>query len=110
MIQIINPLALLFTLTTTFGVLIHDTQLDRAAVAYVVPVIFAGYALVDTSMKVADGNSHVHVERVHGPKGFASTIRSTLPRIQPRDDDRRHIQSKKIFYSGGNANYIWPSV
>lgn len=110
MLQLINPLVLLFTLTTAFGVLIHDTQVDRTAVAYVVPVIFAGSAMIDTSVKISEGSAHVHVKRVHGPKGYASTIRSSLPRLQPRDDDRRHIQSKRLIYSGGNDNYIWPSI
>ena len=108
MYQIINPLAFLFTVTTTFGVLLHDTQLDRAAITYVVPVAFATYAAVDTAIKSSE--SHVHVERVHGPKGFASTIRAHIPRVQPRDDDRRYIQSKKLYFGTDGSGYLWPSV
>ncbi|MFZ2125991.1 MAG: hypothetical protein WAV04_00565 [Candidatus Microsaccharimonas sp.] len=104
---IINPLALLFTVTTTFGVLVHDTQLDRAALAAVVPVSFASFAAIDSVLK--SGESHVHVERVHGPNTLA-TLRSTVPRVQPRDDDRRYIQSKKVYLGTAGSSYLWPSV
>ena len=108
MFPIINPTALAFTLFTTFGVLVHDTQLDRAALAAVVPVVsFASFAAFDSVMK--SGDSHVHVERVHGPNTLA-TLRMSVPRIQPRDEDRRYIQSKKVYFGTGGASYLWPSV
>ena len=107
MLPIINPLALIFTLATTFGVLVHDTQLDRAALAAVIPVSFASFAAIDSVIKSAD--SHVHVERSTGPNSLA-TLRMSVPRVQPRDDDRRYIQTKKVFLGTGGTSYLWPSV
>ena len=103
----IKPLALTFTLATTLGVLVHDTQLDRTALAVAIPISFASIAAMDQAMK--SGESHVHVERVHGPNTLAS-LRMSVPRVQPRDDDRRYIQSKKLYFGTTDSGYLWPSV
>ncbi len=107
MSSIIKPLALLFTLATTVGVLVHDTQLDRATLAAVVPVAFASFVAVDQVIKSSE--SHVHVERVHGPNTMAS-LRLSVARIQPRDDERRYIQSKRLYFGTTDSGYLWPSV
>lgn len=105
---IINPTAIAFTIATTFGVLIHDTQLDRATtVALAATSSFITLAAVDASIK--SGESHVHVERASAPRHI-SALRATLPRVQPRDDDRRYLQSKRLYFGTGDTNYIWPSV
>jgi len=105
---IIRPLPLLFTLTAGFGVLVHDMQIDRATtVALALPTAFATFAAVDTALKSSE--HHVHVERASAPKNYVN-IGATLPRIQPRDDDRRYVQSKKISFGSMDSGYIWPSI
>jgi hypothetical protein len=104
----INPLPLIFTIAATFGVLVHDTQVDRATtVALAMPAAFATFAAVDSVIKSSE--QHVHVERVAMPHHLAS-LGNSLPRIQPRDDDRRYVQSKKIAFGSMDSGYIWPSV
>jgi len=107
MLPLLNPLPLIFTIATTFGVLVHDTQIDRAALVAAVPVSFATFAAVDVLTK--SGESHVHVERTHGPNTLAS-LRIAVPRVQPRDDDRRYIQTKKLYLGASDAVSLWPSV
>lgn len=103
----IKPLPLIFTLATTLGVMVHDTQIDRATtVALVAPMAFIGYAAVDTAIKSSD--PHVHVERASVGHHLAS-LRSTLPRLQPREDGR-NTQAKKLFYNNSDNSIIWPSV
>lgn len=105
---IINPIPLLFTITATFGVLIHDTQIDRATTtALALPSALATFAAVDSLMKSTD--QHTHVERVSMP-GHLANLKMSVPRIQPRDDDRRYIQSKKVAFGSMDSGYIWPSV
>jgi hypothetical protein len=105
---VINPLPLLFTITAMFGVLIHDTQIDRATtVALALPTAFATFAAVDSMTKM--GEQHVHVERVSMP-GHLANLKLSVPRVQPRDDDRRYIQSKKVAFGSMDSGYIWPSV
>ena len=83
----------------------HDTQLDRATtVALALPVAtVAMYAGVDSAIK--SGDAHVHVEKASAP-----AFRSAVPRLQPRDDDRRYLLNKKVYFGGADANGLWPSV
>lgn len=99
----INIAPLIFTLTTAFGVLVHDTQIDKAATyAIALPAAFVSFAAIDT---ISKSSEHVHVERVSAPSNFAG-----VPRIQPRDDERRYFSARKDFSTGGDNGYLWPSV
>jgi len=105
---LINPAALAFTVTAAFGVLVHDTQVDRATTfALAATSSFVSLAVIDAGLK--SGDAHVHVERASAPRHI-SALRATLPRVQPRDDDRRYLQSKRLYFGTGESNYIWPSV
>lgn len=98
----INPLPVLLTLTTTFGVLVHDTQIDQATtVALALPAIVASYGAADISLKLND--PHTHVKRV----SFASRQQSTQPR---NSDDKKYIVAKKYSSNGFGGDYSWPSV
>jgi hypothetical protein len=108
--NIINTTAAIVTLLTTAGILFHDTQIDRAtAVALTLPAATAiSYAAVDSSIKSSE--SHTHVERASAPSHI-SGVRAMIPRVQPRDDDRRYLQTKKLYFSGGGDSVsLWPSV
>ncbi len=99
---------LAITFATAFGVVFHDTQMDKAAkLALALPATLAVYAGVDSVIKYGDG--HVHVERVSAPRHIAG-LRSTLPRLQPRDDDRRQFALKRAYaYGGVGPTSLWPS-
>lgn len=103
---IVNPILIGLTIFTATGLLLHDTRLDRAtAVAIALPAATAGFA-IDTLLKA--GDLHTHVERVTIAKQF-SALHSSLPRLQPRDNDRSYVQHKKM-YIGGETTGLWPSV
>lgn len=101
---IINPIIIGITISTTFGVLVHDTQLDKAATLAIVPAALATYAAVEIK---TDGG-HPHVERVSGPK--VNALRATVPRIQPRDDNRNYLLHRAGFAGGHDTTRLWPSV
>lgn len=104
----INPAPLIFTIATTFGVLVHDMQIDRATtLAFALPTAFATFAAVDSVVK--SGEQHVHVERISTPHQLAN-LKMNVPRIQPRDDDHRYVQSKKAFFNGDSSTSLWPSI
>jgi hypothetical protein len=106
--QIINPLALTVSVITAVGVLFHDTQMDRAAaVALALPSAVMVYAGADNAIKYTDG--HTHAERTSAPSHIAG-LRATLPRVQPRDDDRRHLGLKRVDAGNLDATSLWPSV
>lgn len=103
---ITNPLPFVFIAATALGVLMHDTQIDQAAsVAIVTPAAYSDFAVADAASK---SNEHVHVERV-SVTNQGSSVRTNLLKIQPRDDDRRYVQSKK-YVSSGSGSGLWPSV
>lgn len=104
----INSLLVTFTLATSFGVLVHDTKIDRAAtLAITVPGALAAVAAIDGSTKFSE--AHVHVERTSGPKRI-SDMRSNMPRLNPRDDEHPYFQSKKMSFGDADSIGLWPSV
>jgi hypothetical protein len=98
-----NPLPIVFIIATAFGVLMHDTQVDRAAqLAIIAPSSFSDFAVADASSKATE---HVHVERV----SVLNASRSSNPNNQPRDDHRRYIQPKKTVTSSGSNGVLPPA-
>lgn len=110
MLKYIKPSFATLAVFVTFGVLVHDMHIDRmATVAASVPMALATYGLVDNMLKKSD---HTHIDRAAFPKNFTMPGRSSsLPDFQSRDKDRRYIQNKKVFISGGGElNSLWPST
>ena len=101
MSPITNPLAFMFAIATTFGVLMHDTQVDHAAtVAIVNPLSHSSFS---SSELLSRSNEHIHTEKVAGPNQNA-------PQTQPRNDDRKYVQVKKSVYGGTDSQGLWPSI
>ncbi len=107
--NILQTTLALLALTTSFGILFHDTQVDRAtAIALALPTATAiTYAVLDGGVKSSE--SHNHVERANAPGGI-NGIRAMIPRTQPRDDNKRHAHAKLYYSAGGDNMSLWPSV
>jgi hypothetical protein len=106
---LINPLSLILTLATSFGVLLHDTQLDRAtSISLALPTTFATIKVNDISIKLSD--PHLHVELISYTENIDG-LRLAQPRIQPRSgEEKRYVASKKFSSDTEGSEYIWPSV
>lgn len=106
---LINPLPLLLTLTTTFGVLVHDTQIDRAtSTALALPVAIATLGAAEISLKA--GEAHVHAERFSFAKNIEQ-LRFSQPRIQVRsEDEKKYVSVKKFTSNGVGSEYSWPTI
>lgn len=102
------PVIALF-IATALGAITHDTHLDQIATAALATASTAAIAHAADSLK---GSDHTHVERA----AFARTVttsssRGTLPKVQPKDDDRKYIQNRKLALDGGDMTAsLWPSV
>lgn len=109
MSPIIKPIIFLFTVLGTTGLLVHDMHVDRmATVAIGAPVALATYGLVDNMLKKSD---HTHIDRAGFDKMPGTAMRSSTPKVRPRDDGHRYIQNKKVLVAGGGEqNSLWPSV
>jgi len=102
---LLNPIPLLLTISTAFGVFVHDVQLTHIAQAASIPAISAGYmAASEVAHKFSD--QHPHVERMN--LGRSS---SNQPSIQPRNgEDKKYISQKKFNSNSTATDYSWPSA
>lgn len=105
---LLNPLPILLTITTSFGVLLHDTQIDKATkTALALPATIAAFGAADVAFKAND--PHTHTERF-SVSGELQTLKSAQPRVQARDDNKKYISVKKYVSDGMGSQYHWPSV
>lgn len=98
--QIIAQLTMLVSLTTACGVLMHDTNLDKAFVSAFSVVDFHG-ATTDDGGKTKIGSSpHTHPEHI----SLSSVMRegAARPRTNPRDDGRKHLLVKRRTHGGNH--------
>lgn len=106
---LINPLAILMSLSTATGVFIHDMHLDQAATTMAMP---AAMANVDTTKTAAlSGADHTHVERASASQTILQ-LNSHTPKIQPRVlEGKQHLLQKRVM-RGHHAfdNYNLPMV
>lgn len=88
-----NTLPFLISVSTLFGVVVHDTRFDKFATAFLaVPVIVASYEGADILLKT---NDHTHTERVSVSQ-FARSFAQETPRTQARQDDKRYRLEKNV--------------
>jgi hypothetical protein len=106
MTVLIKPLSYMFVLATTLGVVMHDTQVDKATNIALNPVLYANISAREATAKSGD---HVHVDRFSA-SNQGNSVRASLPKTPPRDEDRRYVQSKKSALSDGDTARIWPSA
>lgn len=90
---ILSPVVFLLSLSTAAGVFVHDMQLDKATVtALSLPVMLMSY---DHAGLTHATENHTHIER--GPLSQAlHDLKSTTPRMLPRDDHRKHVLAKRV--------------
>jgi hypothetical protein len=93
--RIIQQLAIGFALTTTFGVLVHDTKIDQAtSVALTLPVALVGFELSSQIPKLSS-EGHTHVERVSLSNAIRD-LHAGTPRVQPRDEHKKYHLQKHV--------------
>lgn len=93
--KIVQYTALTFALTTLFGVLVHDTKLDKATtIALTVPFALMSYELGAQIPKLSS-EGHTHVERVSLGNAVRD-LHSGTPRIQPRNDSKKFTLPKNV--------------
>ena len=90
MYKLLAPLTMLVSLSTACGVLLHDTNIDKA--------FMSAWAATNTAEETGrmkpGSNPHTHVHGV----SLADTLREgqSKPRTTPRNTDRKHIHQKRV--------------
>jgi hypothetical protein len=93
--NVVNSLALLISLSTTAGILMHDNHLDTiATAAFSLPSMVPNYEA--TGRIINFGNElHTHAEQTSLSQSLQE-ISAQNPRIQPRTDDKKHLLQKRV--------------
>jgi hypothetical protein len=90
---IINPLPILLSLSTMFGVLVHDTKVDQfTTVMLTAPAIVASYEGFHSMLSKTD---HTHTERTSISE-LGRSLAYQNPRTQIRNDEKKHILQKNV--------------
>jgi hypothetical protein len=94
-VLIINPLPILLSLSTMFGILVHDTKIDQFTTSLLAtPAIVATYDGVNSMLKL--GDQHTHIERVTVSQ-LTRSLALENPRLQPRgQEDKKYVLQKNV--------------
>ena len=90
---IISPLAVALSLSTSFGVFIHETKVDKLTASF---SIVSPAAVAHHASALLEGMPHTHIERgsINTTSGELRTqVPSTTPR---RDQDEKYRLEKKV--------------
>lgn len=107
---LINPLAILVSLSTATGVFVHDTKIDKATTVMTAPAVMAAYE-ASTKQAGLSPDLHTHAERGSLTQAVHD-LKTQNPRIQPRNnEDKKHLLQKRVA-KGHHAfdNYNLPIV
>ena len=106
-LTLLHRIAISIAIIVTFGVLVHDTRFDKIVKIATVPAAAIASALGAHGLDFG-GHAHTHVERVS-----LNNVLSSMPRTQPRDDNRRHYLSKNLSRTDdffGGSRVMWPTI
>ena len=108
--ETLNPLPLLMTVAMVFGIVAHDTNIDRAAaLALTVPAIaVVGYSAIESIVNLGEQQMHTHVEQFNTNNIGGYT--SAMPRLMPRDDENTNGRKRKLYATDADSEYHWPSI
>jgi hypothetical protein len=90
---IINPISVLISLSTMFGIVLHDTKFDQMTTTYLTaPALRVSF---DGATNVLSKMDHTHTERVSVSE-LGRSLAYESPRTQVRNDIRKHIMQKNV--------------
>jgi hypothetical protein len=105
MFSTFNLIPLVFTLFTGFGVVVHDTQIDHAAlnaisaIGATSAVVLISTGPITNQAELRLGDQHIHTENVSISQVFRN-MNSQQPRLQTKlSEDRKYIIPKKLAFS-----------
>lgn len=105
LINTLKQLPVALALTTGAGILMHDTQIDQAALTHISqPASSFNSSTAGRMFKFDD--FHVHSERPDY-RGGGNTIARSQTRLS---DEKKYIIQKRLAGSNNDFDYIWPSI
>lgn len=106
MFSALNITPLLFTIFTGFGVVVHDTQIDHAAVTAITSVgavVVAAHSTLNVLPDLRPTDQHTHAESVKVTQTLR-TLNGLEPRLQTRfNEEKKYIGPKKLIFNTSTA-------
>lgn len=93
---LLTPLSVFLSLSTATGVLVHDTRVDKAAMAALSTPSVAGSGQADSKLVNMSGDAHTHTER-HSLSQAVRDLKADNPRVHPRANaDKKYLSQKNL--------------
>jgi hypothetical protein len=93
---IISPLALMVTLSTSAGVVIHETKVDKVASLAIAAPAEATQKIAEKGLTLLEGIPHTHSEGT-SLSSASREFRSQSPSLSPRrENDEKYRLQKKV--------------
>lgn len=91
--NILTVLTIVVSLQTALGVLLHDTNIDKAIISSWKVVRYNAHGDV-LEVEMPENNPHTHPE--HTQLSDVLKDNATRPRTTPRNSDRKHLHQKRV--------------
>ena len=92
---IISPLAIILSLCTSTGILLHETKLDKVASLTILSAPSQSARQAVTKPVKLEGMPHTHVERVE-VNPASKELKGHNPLVSPRRDDKKYRLQNKV--------------
>jgi len=93
---ILSPLAIMISLSTSAGVVLHETKVDKVASLAMVSPAVATKKIAESGMALLDGIPHTHSEGT-SLSSASREFRTQSPSLTPRrNSDEKYRLQKKV--------------
>ena len=93
---LLNPLAIILSLCTSTGILLHETKIDKMASLTVLSTAPVSQISPEEGARKLESQPHTHVERVAADNAANELRRGHNPLATPRRDDRKYRTQGKL--------------
>lgn len=108
---LLNSLAIVLSLSTATGVLVHDLKIDKAAMTVLAAPLLTTAVEASTKTMAVQPELHTHVERTTLSQALLNA-QTNSPSLQPRANEDKKYSLPKNVVRGHHAfdNYSLPIV
>lgn len=93
---LISPLAVMLSLSTSSGILLHETKIDKLATLTMMAPVAAAQKVATHGTALLDGMPHTHIEPA-SLESASNELRTKNPNQNPRrDEDKKYRLQKRV--------------
>jgi hypothetical protein len=93
---LISPLAVVLSLSTSSGILLHETKMDKLAALTMMAPVTAAQKIATQGAALLEGMPHTHIEPA-SLESSSNELRNKTPNQNPRrNEDKKYQLQKKV--------------